>query len=903
MPDLSLRTRILLLTALPAIVAALALGSYVLISRINDLQSNAYHLHQLTVENYGTRATALSSGDTAKFRELMAALLEEQDVRSATLSGVGSTPIHAGPRMRPLNGDPALPITAAPQRRETDSSWRWQYALPEARVLEVEFSAERQRIEILETLLTVVFSTLGIVLLALIPALHFGRRFSEPVADFSRAVQKIRDGNLATRINTIANGELGELKQAINAMAESLEDAQRELQQNVDQATQDLRETLETIEIQNIELDMARKEALKASQVKSEFLANMSHEIRTPLNGIIGFTRLLLRSDPSPRQRDYLNTIRKSSEALLSIINDILDFSKIEAGKLSLDNAPCDLRDIIEDVQSILASLAQEKSLEQAAIIYTDVPPRLIADALRIRQVLLNLVSNAIKFTDQGSVVIRAMLEERRQDLAIIKISVTDTGSGISDEKQQQLFNAFTQIDQSSARRFGGTGLGLAICKQLAQEMGGEIGVESEPGQGSTFWFSLRVEVDSHAPVTDSFRAFRGKNALLLENNEHARLGLYHMLRSWDINVQEVDTPEELEAMQPGRLADFQFIVLGLPGGIGAGDTLAGQLRTLACPPYPPLIILCHQPERCAELIQDDIQCRVLSKPATRLRLYDALLSLTGETITQDSCPGTIAPDYPDARVMVVDDHPGNLRLAQVFLEETGARVTACASGNEAVAAFAEESFDLILMDIQMPGMDGLEVTRRIREMEQGARRTPVIAVTAHALASERRLLLESGMDDYLTKPITEQQLAHVLSRWVAQQNGANAPALMPDESPVGDLVFDEALAIQRAGGRPSLANDMHMMLLDSLTSDRQHIHEQAARGDHVALLETVHRLHGATRYCGTPQLEQAARAMEESLKQSQSAAKCQSQLDQLLRAIDTLCDQAPDSITANATT
>ena len=907
MPDPSLRTRILLLTAVPVIIAALALGSYVTISRIADLQSSSQQLHRLTGENYAARATALIGSDQKAFQQLMLQLLEERDVRAATLSREDTVIAHAGPRMRPSEEPDAQAATAAHTgMATTDSGWRWSHALPDGSQLEVEFSSDRQHIDILQTLLTVMATTLVIVLLALVPALHFSRRLSSPVADFTRAVQRIRDGELNTRIHSQASGELADLKRAINNMAEALEEAQNELQQNVDQATQDLRETLETIEIQNIELDMARKEALKASRVKSEFLANMSHEIRTPLNGIMGFTRLLLRSDPTARQRDHLQTIHKSSEALLSIINDILDFSKIEAGKLNLEREPADLHDIIEDVQTMLAPLAHDKDLEQVAIIYSDVPIKLIADPLRIRQVLTNLVSNAIKFTEQGSVVVRAMLEERRNHLATIRISVTDTGAGISAEKQKELFNAFTQIDQSSARRVGGTGLGLAICKRLAEEMGGEIGVESTPGEGSTFWFSLRVEIDEHSPVTDSFRAFREQKALLVEHNEYARLGLYHMLRSWQIEVETVDSLENLSQEDSRALTDFDFILIGLPPGSEGDPRQQKIIETLCRETDTALVILCNQSERLMAMAEDKHpgNCRVLAKPATRLRLYDCLLQLKGDSSPplNQSNHQTVA-SHPGVRVMVVDDHPGNLHLATVFLEELGARVTSCGSGEEALRAFSDGHFDLIFMDIQMPGMDGMEVTRQMREREHGPSRTPIVALTAHALASERRELLASGMDDYISKPVTEQHLRHVLDQWVNHLPVQTQAESDSSTAATRNIVFDPELALRRAGGKQDLAEDMHRMLMESLQTDQQAIRDSAARDDHVMLLEHVHRLHGATRYCGAVRLEQATRKLEEALKTATDSAQRHQALEGLFSEIRALEDQAPDSIIANAST
>lgn len=878
MAHTSLRTRIMAMTALPALVAALLIGGYTLATRVMSVRADNAHRQQLIIESYAARLAALDADASAPYEALLRDLLEQPDVRAATLlDNHDGWELHTGPRLRPV--EQAEQLDNGATRLVTDSGWQLVRTLPgeDSRLLTVEFSRQGQYVRILEAVLTLIGVITLVLILAMLPAAHFARRLTGPIRVLIDNVRRVRDGDLGTPPRADAQGELHDLEQALRDMVGALDEAQAELQQNVDQATQDLRETLETIEIQNIELDMARKEALKASQIKSEFLANMSHEIRTPLNGIIGFTRLLERSSLSERQSDYLDTIRKSAESLLSIINDILDFSKIEAGKLSLEHVPLDLHDLIEDVQTMLAPLAQDKGLEQAAIIYSDVPTRLLGDPLRIRQVLTNLVSNAIKFTERGSVVVRAMLEEERGAEAIIKVAITDTGNGLPREVQKNLFNAFTQLDQSARRKEGGTGLGLAICKRLVEGMGGEIGLDSTAGRGSTFWFTLRVERDADAgPEAPS--ALEGLSVTLVEANEHARLGLYHMLGGWRLKVTELQALDTLESqLEAGELARTDFYVLGVPASMPEPADLAPLVERLAAATGKPVLILAAHGEALAGRLSGlATPCRVLGKPATRRRLRDALLELGG--LALPAAPGSpLGPLGKSVRVMVVDDHPGNLKLARVFLEEMAVQVSACASGEAALAAFARETFDLVFMDVQMPGMDGLETTRRLREQEGEGPRTPIIALTAHALESERRSLLAAGMDDYLSKPITETQLRHTLNRWVldeqepdvaATREVPSAPAPADSAAPP---VIDPALALRRVGGREALAEEMFTMLLASLEQEAPGINAVAESGDREALLERVHKLHGATRYCGTPRLEQAAGELEDALKQALS--------------------------------
>ncbi|MBQ0754655.1 MAG: response regulator [Gammaproteobacteria bacterium] len=902
----SLRTRMMVMAAVPALVAVAVLGAYMLTSRISDINQHAHSLHQLVVDSYSSRlAASLPQAHTQQPKtqeRILRELLEEDDVRAATLTHRHThESVHVGPRMLlPSKNQPDEHISA----RFTGSSWRWQQDIGEGNMLEVEFSTAEQQLRILRTALLLITGVLSIVLIAILLAMRFSRTVTTPLAALASGITRIREGRLDTRISVNAPGELAVLRDAINDMATALQDAQSELQQNVDQATEDLRETLETIEIQNIELDMARKEALKASQVKSEFLANMSHEIRTPLNGIIGFTRLLLRSDLTARQRDYLSTIRKSSESLLSIINDILDFSKIEAGKLSLDEVPLNLSDIIEDVQTMLAPLAQEKKLEQAAIAYSDVPEQIIGDPLRLRQVLTNLVNNALKFTDKGSVVVRVMLEEQKDTLAAIKVTVTDTGSGLTDDMQKDLFNAFTQVDQSATRRVGGTGLGLAISKRLVEEMGGEIGVDSNWGEGSTFWFTLRARIDDHGTLSETFRAFRGVSIALLDSDEHTRLGLYHMLRSWRMNVSEHAVfPTSSDEDQ--KLQSTRMMVIGLPADGSLDDQAIEHIRALCIDKQRRLVILSNNPEGFASKLKSlHSQCRVLGKPATRLRLYDALLELSGNSKAHHHEPENKIYREEPLRVMVVDDHLGNLRLAQVFLEELGTEVVTCSSGEKALEAYPTQHFDVIFMDIQMPGMGGLETTRHIRALEGDGRRTPIVALTAHALSSERTQLLNGGMDDYLTKPVDEKHLRHVLEKWALGHEDSVPPRTSPaTELPATELsVFDHQLALSRCANKADLVCDMHKMLIDGLDEDVDQITIMMSEGNFQALLERVHKLHGATRYCGTPRLESAARHLELSLKKNESPSDISVAARALVDEIETL--KAYDlSIITNATT
>src|SRR5690606_30019243 len=458
-------------------------------------------------------APALEQNDIKKLERIARQALEHPDVRAAGfLDTERALLAHAGPSMLnpPPTGQPGVSLLSGPdatrfllpvydQHLVLSDSPDAERELELLGWVEMELSHQGTLLSGYRSLFASLLLIAGGLAVTALLALRMSRSINGPLREIKAGVALLKDGHLETRLPPLGSHEMDELAAGINRMAQALQNAQEELQHSIEQATEDVRQNLETIEIQNIELDFARKEALEASRIKSEFLANMSHEIRTPLNGILGFTNLLQKSELSPRQQDYLTTIEKSAEILLTIINDILDFSKIEAGKLILDRVPFPLRDIVEEVMVMLAPAAHAKNLDLVPLVYNDVPDNIMGDPLRVKQVITNLVNNAIKFTQTGEVVLRASLEDEdtEHNRVTLRLSITDSGVGLSRAQQQSLFNAFSQADASTARQYGGTGLGLAISKRLVEEMGGKIGLESELGKGSTFWFTLTPELSS----------------------------------------------------------------------------------------------------------------------------------------------------------------------------------------------------------------------------------------------------------------------------------------------------------------------------------------------------------------------------------------------------------------------
>ncbi|SNC76124.1 two-component system, NarL family, sensor histidine kinase BarA [Marinobacter sp. es.048] len=929
-----IRKKVLVVTLVPTLLTTLMLGLFFTYSWVNNIESLLKDRGEsLSRQLAAGSEYGLFTANRSLLSSLSNALLEEQDVRSITFFGSdGSRLLHTGPgssesvQSGELTAEHATRISRENSTRFITPVFLQDLMIesmldPDVRQsmsnlreplgwVVVEMSHIRTEKETYKALLISLLLILGGVILSMVIALRLSRAFINPVFELNEAVAKLKEGKLDTRVYTGAGPEFEQLESGLNAMAEELSKAQAEMQQNIDQATEDLRETLETIEIQNIELDFARKEALEASRIKSEFLANMSHEIRTPLNGIIGFTELLLKSPLPRQQRDHLSTIRKSSEILLTIINDILDFSKIEAGKLILDRVPFQLRDIVEEVMVMLAPAAHAKNLDLVPLVYNDVPDNIMGDPLRVKQVITNLVNNAIKFTQTGEVVLRASLEEEETDTnrVTLRLSITDSGVGLSRAQQQSLFNAFSQADASTARQYGGTGLGLAISKRLVEEMGGKIGLESELGKGSTFWFTLTSELATSGEAIAPRDALRGERVIYLEQQKTTGLAVEHLLRDWGMVVDRVASPgalqEHIEEAQKSQ-AGYAVAILGITRHLLNSSQYCGLVRTLEIERDCRTLLLTPTLET-HDTPLSGLASGHLTKPVCRGSLYDELLLLVHGINSSGRVPDyeisanrATTTDVP--RVLAVDDNDANLKLVMTLLEDCQLDAEGASSGFEALSKARQKPFDLVFMDLQMPGMDGVETTARLREMDTGNHWTPIIALTAHALADEQERLTKQGFDGYMPKPISSGQLndiIHEYTGYVCPKSGSDGRlpvpevrdtrrALRPSTRKMQQDCVSVEESIQLAAGKADLAEELFSMLLEQVHVDSERIPELWANDNMDELLECVHKLHGATRYCGVPELRAAANHLETAIKCS--APDLEHQKDQLLSAMERL--------------
>lgn len=738
--------------------------------------------------------------------------------------------------------------------------------------LSIDIDTQSMLIKRYQMYIVTIFITLFGILMSLSVHYFLSKRIYKPITRLRRSMRQIKSNEFETHIRVSSSGEIGEIEEGCAHLQRQYLNTIHELNHHIEVATEDLQQSLESLEEKNIELLLEKRKTEEKSRQKSEFIANMSHEIRTPMNGVIGFTNVLLESKLDPLQLDYVKTIKSSAQDLLNIISDILDYSKMDAGKLHLDCIPLDLRACVDEVLTLAAPNAHKKGVDLIPSTDVNVPRTVLGDPLRIKQILTNLVSNSIKFTDSGHVLVRTTIDHETDKDYTLCISVIDTGIGISTEDQQKLFHAFNQADTTITRRFGGSGLGLVICKKLAEAMQGKIILTSEPHIGSTFSIKITLEkLTAYEVEKNHNHRFSNIKALCFDENPLQLDATCNGLGFWGISSVRINSFDQLEKAF-SKNTDCSIALINVDEGCEKQIAHIVRKQKIPCILVSKWLIHDHEALGAKAF---------LYKPTSIQKLHDtieALFDNSTKTVTAnhelDNLRQQLRAFYPE--VLIAEDNPVN-RMLLNSLFSGNAKIETVENGEEAVAASHEKHYNLMLFDLQMPKLNGLEAAEIIRESSIFNKYTPIVLISANTSDIKQEYMQRAGVDLCLQKPIDERQfLAHLLRLLNKTQVFA----------------IDWPLCVQKVSGNQALAEEFMARFVQELHLNRIEFTELYSKKDIAGLEDAAHKLHGACCFCGVPHLQKQVILLEKHARNAKHITELKQHVKDLIHSIDEVINE-----------